>query len=321
MKPTLAITMGDINGVGPEILAKALGTQEVWELCHPVVVGDSAVLEGACSALGVAVSEETDGFRIDDAAHPAPKAYTVGQVEAATSKCAVEWTKHAVRLVQQGTAHAVVTCPISKAGLKLAGYPYTGHTEILMDLTQTEEIYMSLFSNHMRIVHASAHLPLARALAGLSADRIYRCVCEGSSVLERLGLPRRRIAVAGLNPHAGEDGLLGTEEATVIRPAVERALADGIDCMGPLPPDTVFRRMMLGEYDLVVAMYHDQGHIAFKMVAMDEGVQATLGIPIVRTSVDHGTAYDIAGKGTASEHSLVAAIQLAAALTTFGKTH
>ncbi len=182
-------------------------------------------------------------------------------------------------------------------------------------MTGAPDYRMCLFTDNMRIVHISAHFPLRDAVEMVRKDRIVTSIRIAHDALKRLGVPRRRIGVAGLNPHAGERGLLGTEEAREIEPAVAQCRAEGIDCSGPHPPDTVFRRMAEGEFDLVVAMYHDQGHIPLKLVAMDEGVNVTLGIPIVRTSVDHGTAYDIAGKGVARDDSLCAAIRLAARLT------
>ena len=181
-------------------------------------------------------------------------------------------------------------------------------------MTGVKDYRMSLFAGSMRIVHVTAHLPLAEVVRRIRPEPVAETIRIADQALERLSLGRRRIGVAGLNPHAGEHGVLGTEEAEQIRPAVESCRAEGIDCSGPYPPDTVFRRLRAGEFDLVVAMYHDQGHIALKLIAMDEGVNVTLGVPIVRTSVDHGTAYDIAGRGIACEKSLLAAAALAAEL-------
>ncbi|MCC6486029.1 MAG: 4-hydroxythreonine-4-phosphate dehydrogenase PdxA [Candidatus Hydrogenedentes bacterium] len=316
--------MGDVNGVGPEILAKALAHRELRERCSLLVIGSlhayenaRALAPGAPGAKKAAVpaTETSPGALIPvfDAGTGDPP-LCPGQLEVEASRCAVEWIRTATRLAIDGAVDAVVTCPINKEGIQLAGCPSTGHTEIIAEMTHSPGYRMCLFTERMRIVHISAHFPLSEAIALVRRTRIEDSIRIAHAALTRLGLSRRRIAVAGLNPHAGESGLLGMEEGEEIAPAVEACIAEGIDCSGPYPPDTVFRRMYEGEFDLVVAMYHDQGHIPLKLIAMDEGVNVTLGIPIVRTSVDHGTAYDIAGKGIAREHSLCSAIRLAVAL-------
>jgi len=317
--------MGDVNGIGPEILAKALSTHTVWEACVPLVVGDAAAL---CAQRAFAPGMP-EPVRVADPRERSPESGTVpvydanrtrvpyrpGVLDAVAGGAAVEWIRAAVRLTQEHVVDGIVTCPINKEGIKLAGCAATGHTEIIATMTNSPEYRMCLFAERMRIVHVSAHIPLREVVDWVRAERIAASIRIAHEALARLALPRRKIAVAGLNPHAGEAGLLGDEETREIAPAVARCRRDGIDCSGPYPPDTVFRRMADGEFDLVVAMYHDQGHIPLKLIAMDEGVNVTLGIPIVRTSVDHGTAYDIAGKGIARENSLCAAIQLAAQLT------
>jgi len=237
-----------------------------------------------------------------------------GQLDAEAGRCAVQWLQCAVRLAQEGVVDGIVTCPLNKEGIALAGYHYPGHTEIIAEMTDSPDYRMCLFAGHLRIVHITSHHSLADAIHCVTTDRIAKSIRLGDGALRRLGLDQRRIAVAGLNPHAGESGLFGTEEQREIGPAVQACQQEGIDCSGPHPPDTVFRKMNNREVDLVVAMYHDQGHIPLKLIAMDEGVNVTLGIPIVRTSVDHGTAYDIAGTGQAREASLCAAIALAAQL-------
>lgn len=321
-RPRLALTMGDINGIGPEILVRALGRPEIGELCRPVVVGDQRVLEAVTGDHSPAlrscaierVSEGPSGpgeIGVLDAGIPAPPR-SPGTLDAGAGHCAVEWLRAAVRLAMDGQVDAIVTCPINKEGIKLAGCTATGHTEIIAEMTNSPDYRMCLFADRLRIVHISSHFPLARAIQMVKTQRIVTSIRIADQALARLALPRRRIAVAGLNPHAGEAGLLGDEEAREIAPAIQQCREDHIDCSGPYPPDTVFRRMAEGEFELVVAMYHDQGHIPLKLIAMDEGVNVTLGIPIVRTSVDHGTAYDIAGKGLARDNSLCAAIRLAA---------
>ena len=316
--------MGDVNGVGPEILAKALAHREVRELCRPLIVGSSDVYTKARgfapdAPRAMAVTDPSvetaaaNQVPVYDAGTGDPRVQP-GRLDAEAGRCAVEWIRAATRLALDGAVDALVTCPINKEGIKLAGCPSTGHTEIIAEMSGSPDYRMCLFTDRMRIVHISAHFPMSEAVAMVRRPRIETSIRIAHDALTRLGLARRRIAVAGLNPHAGEAGLLGSEEQREIAPAVDTCRAEGIDCSGPYPPDTVFKRMYDGEFELVVAMYHDQGHIPLKLIAMDEGVNVTLGIPIVRTSVDHGTAYDIAGRGIAREHSLLSAIRLAAAL-------
>ncbi|MBP8130040.1 MAG: 4-hydroxythreonine-4-phosphate dehydrogenase PdxA [Candidatus Hydrogenedentes bacterium] len=321
-KPVLGITMGDVNGVGPEILAKALARPDVAAACTPVVFGDPAVLEharrfapGCPEPLGVPEAQMTPpGYvAVVDAGYPAPAVHA-GTQDTAAGRSAVEWVKGAVAATLAGTLEGIVTCPISKACIHQAGYRYSGHTELIAEMTGSADYRMCLFAGAMRVVHITSHLSLREALRAVSRDRIMTSVKVGHEALLRLGLERPRIAVAGLNPHAGEGGAFGNEEAREIAPAIKACRDAGLPCSGPYPPDTVFRRMRAGEFDMVVAMYHDQGHIPMKLIAMDEGVNVTLGIPIVRTSVDHGTAFDIAGRGIAREHSLCAAVTLAALL-------
>lgn len=314
--------MGDVNGIGPEILVKALRDPRIHRLCVPIVLGSAAAWNAARRFAPDAPPAEI--IESLDAPHPGSGSIAIceagaeapnvrpGVLDAEASRCAVAWLRAAVRACLSRTVDGVVTCPINKEGLHLAGIHYTGHTEIVAEETRAKDYRMCLFTDRMRIVHITSHYPLAEAIAMVKHDRIADSIRIGHDSLLRLGLDRRRIAVAGLNPHAGEAGILGSEEAREIEPAVAECSAEGIDCSGPYPPDTVFRRMHEGEFDMVIAMYHDQGHIPLKLVAMDEGVNVTLGIPIVRTSVDHGTAYDIAWKGEAREQSLCAAIELAA---------
>ncbi len=322
--PTLAITMGDVNGVGPEILVKALARPEVREAGRLLVLGSGAVFDrartfsaGCPDLVVVSGPEELSGQPgsiglLDAGLHP--QAVQPGVVVPDAGRCAVEWFKAAVRMAMAGSVDGVVTCPIHKECIHKAGYDCAGHTDLMAEMTGAGDYCMSLFAGEMRIVHVTAHLALRDALDALTAARIVRTIHVAHEALFRMGLGRGRIAVAGVNPHAGEAGAFGREEIDEIIPAVETCREEGIDCTGPYPPDTVFRRMRAGEFDLVVAMYHDQGHIPLKLVAMDEGVNVTLGVPVVRTSVDHGTAFDIAWKGVACEDSLCAAIRLAAQL-------
>lgn len=319
--PQIAITLGDINGVGPEILAKALARPEPWMVCRPIIVGDARVFESARAfapdcppgeALGdLDAAPHTEAVPILDVGFPAPQR-KAGILSREAGRCAVEWVKTAIRWAIDGRIDAIVTCPINKEGIHQAGYPYAGHTELIAEMTGSPDYRMCLFAGGMRLVHITSHMSMLEAIDAVRTERIVRSIHTGHEALARLGLARRRIAVAALNPHAGEAGAFGREEIEEIVPAIQACRAEGIDCLGPFPADTIFRRVREGEFDLVVAMYHDQGHIPAKLIAMDEGVNVTLGIPIIRTSVDHGTAYDIAGTGAAREDSLIAAIELAA---------
>lgn len=322
--PRIAITMGDVNGIGPELVGKLFAFHNPWAWCDPIVIGSSAALEAVASIVpGMPCPidcpelhcrmEPGHGIPVYNAgvAGPEPR---FGELEPAAGRSAVAWIEAAVRGCLSGDLAGMVTCPISKECIYLAGCPYTGHTELVADMTGTEDYRMCLFAGDMRIVHITGHLSLRDALDCVTEERIVRSVQIGHEALCRMGISAGRIGVAGLNPHAGEAGAFGREEIDTIAPAIKICQGLGIDCRGPYPPDTIFRVMREGGLDLVVAMYHDQGHIPLKLIAMDEGVNVTLGIPIVRTSVDHGTAFDIAGRGIAREASLISAIQLAVAL-------
>lgn len=323
-KPVLAITMGDVNGVGPEVLWKGLSCGAIGRWCHPLILGSADILQWAQQfAQGGPELEaiedlrdwnwETGRIPVLDGGFRAPSPRP-GVLDPEASLCAAEWIKTAIRLCQEGAVAGMVTCPITKEGLRQAGYSYTGHTTLIAEMTGAKDYRMCLFTDRLRIVHITAHLSLREAIESVKMARILRSIRIADEALRHMGMAHPRIAVAGLNPHAGEAGAFGREEIEEIQPAVERARTEGLDCSGPHPPDTVFRRMNEGEFDVVIAMYHDQGHIPLKLIAMDEGVNVTLGIPIVRTSVDHGTAFDIAGQGVAREHSLCAAVRFAAQL-------
>lgn len=308
--PAIGITLGDVNGVGPEILVKALGSEELARHCHPVIYGSEAVLEAAAAAMGAEWPRSVD-VRNQGNHNPA---YRPGKMTAEAGAAAMAWVEAAVRDAVSGKISGIATCPISKEGIRAAGYPQMGHTDFIAEQTGTKHYCMSLFAGPMRAIHATGHMPLREALERLNVETVVVAVELAYEALRRIGMDRPRIAVAGLNPHAGENRLLGDEDLDIVAPAVSVCTEKGIDCSGPHPPDTVFWRMQRGDFDMVVALYHDQGHIPMKLIAMDYGVNVTLGIPIVRTSVDHGTAYDIAGKNLASERSLVEAVILAANL-------
>lgn len=326
MQPLLAITMGDINGVGPEILAAALARPEIREVCRPLVIGSVSAFNSGRQFAPECPPPQVVGT-IDGVDFPADRVVVFeggitapirspGQLDAEAGRCAVEWVKIAVDLCLGEKVDGLVTCPINKEGIHRAGYKYPGHTELIAEMTGAADYRMSLFAGGLRVVHITSHMSLSKAIEQVKADRIAETIRIAHDALVLLKLPRRNIAVAALNPHAGEAGAFGKEEIEEIAPAVAQCIGEGIECSGPWPADTIFRRMQEGEFDLIVAMYHDQGHIPVKLVAMDEGVNVTLGIPIIRTSVDHGTAYDLAGTGTARDASLCAAIQLASQMAT-----
>ncbi len=314
--------MGDINGVGPEILAKALAMTELHRRARMLVVGDlesynesRRFAAGAPTLYRVRHPHEADWddpsrVPLLDGSLEIPERRP-GELDPEAGRCAVEWVKLATRLVIEKSADALVTAPLNKEAIHRAGYRYPGHTELIAEMTGVRNYRLGLFSENMRVVHNSTHCSLREAIELTKTARILDTLKIASNALDRLGLEKRRIAVCGLNPHAGEGGAFGREEIEEIGPAIQEARQAGLDCSGPFPADTIYNRMRSGEFELVVAMYHDQGHAPMKLIAMDETVNVTVGIPIIRTSVDHGTAFDIAGTGRARPDSLKAAIELA----------
>lgn len=324
-RPCIAITMGDPAGVGPEITARALARAEMWDVCRPLVVGDATVMTRAVALVaaplalhpieGVAEARfERGAPDVLDLRNVDPGACQAGQVSAAAGRAAVEYIERAVELAQAGQVDGIATGPINKAALQAAGVPYIGHTELLAALTGEERVTTMLATTGLRVVHVTRHLPLREVATHITRERVLETIRLTDVGLQSLGIPCPRLAVAALNPHGGDEGLLGQEEIETIGPAVEAARAEGRDVHGPIPADSVFFRAIRGEFDAVVAMYHDQGHIPIKTHGFERSVTVTLGLPIVRTSVDHGTAFDIAWQGVADEESMVEAIRLAAQL-------
>lgn len=309
-KPRIAITMGDPAGVGPEIAVKALWNDELRDLCEPLVVGDASVLSRAAQVLGRERPTPDERFVLDLRA--------VGDVElgwgaatAAGGRAAATYIERAVEMALAGEVDAIVTGPINKEALNQAEVPYPGHTEMLAALTNTRDYAMMLVGPELHVIHVSTHVALREAVDRVRRPRIETVIRLADEALRMEGVAAPRIAVAGLNPHAGEGGMFGREEIDEIVPAVEGARSRGLDVTGPHPPDTVFWHASRGRFDVVVAMYHDQGHIPAKLSGFDRSVNVTVGLPIIRASVDHGTAYDIAGTGQASEASLIAAARYA----------
>ena len=306
-RPRLVISSGDPAGVGPEVTIKALAQPEVRALAECIVTGDPEVLLRTARALGLPPPDRI--LPAGDAA-----GIRSGQLSAAGGQAAFDAIKAAVDLIRSGQGDALVTAPINKEALKLAGLGWPGHTEMLAELSGAAEVRMLLVSERLRVSHVTTHRSLRSAIDSATRERVRRTIEMTHEGALRLGYDRPRIAVAGLNPHAGEGGLFGDEEIREIAPAVADAFASGIDVRGPLPADTLFWRAAEGEFDFVVAMYHDQGHVPVKLSGFDEGVNVTLGLPFLRTSVDHGTAFDIAGTGVARSESMVSAIRVAASV-------
>ena len=322
-RPVIAITMGDPAGIGPEVIAKAY--PELLSNSRPIIVGDAATVEAAIGVCDVSLSvqpvDDVDRATFGPDSIPVLDLDNVadlvrGKVQERYGTASLEYVEHAIELAQAGTIDAITTAPINKQATKLAGSTYAGHTGMLADYTDTENYAMMLIEDELRVTHVSTHVPLREACELVATENVLDTIRLTDDALRRLGVEEPAIGVAGLNPHASDGGLLGDEDAAEIEPAVERAREDGVDAVGPESPDTVYTRAAGGEFDCVVSMYHDQGHIPIKMLgfaggAAVSGVNVTIGLPIVRTSVDHGTAFDIAGEGVASEQSLLDAVDVA----------
>ena len=321
-RPILAITLGDPAGIGPEVVLKALQHGEVFAACRPLVIGDRGVLDRAAAWLDIrpryeGIVDIGDGsygegtVPLLDLANVELAEAPVGEVSAGAGRAAVEYVMRACDLAMAGQVEAVVTAPLNKEAMHRAGFLYPGHTELLAERTGAERVSMLLVGPNLRVVHVSTHVALEEAIRRVRPARVLEVIELAYRSCRMLGVEAPRIAVAGLNPHASENGLFGVQEEEQVEPAIEMARARGWTVSDPQPPDTVFLRATRGEYDIVVAMYHDQGHIPMKLLAFDSGVNVSIGLPIIRTSVDHGTAFDIAGTGKASEESMLAAVRVA----------
>jgi 4-hydroxythreonine-4-phosphate dehydrogenase len=310
LTPVVAITVGDPAGIGPEVVAKALADPGVSSLAEWIIVGDTPVWNSIEVVTGAAFPRLKNAQLLEVHQLDAKK-LTVGKVNAAYGRAALEYVRVATRLCLEGKADAMVTAPVSKEAIALITKGFSGHTEFIARLCRAPEPRMLLVSDRLRVVHVSTHVSLRKA-CDLDTRRVRRTIQLGHAALQELGLDRPRVAVCGLNPHAGENRLFGDEDADFILPAVKSARRAGILCAGPLPADTIFLSALRREYDLVVAMYHDQGHIPMKLLDFDRAVNVSLGLPIIRTSVDHGTAFDIAGQNQANPASMMSALRLAA---------
>lgn len=335
MKPIIAITMGDAAGIGPEIIAKALSLDEVYSVCRPFVVGDAGALTMGIEVAGLSL-------RINRIGSPSEALFkrgvvdvlsldnidasglVMGRAQAMAGRASVEYVVRAAEMAMRDEVDAIVTAPLNKEAMNMAGYKYPGHTELLAEIGKTQDYAMMLLAGGLRVVHVTTHVSLRAVPDLITKDRVFKKIRVAHEAARSLGFDRPRIGVAGLNPHSGEGGLFGREEIEVITPAIDEARKAGMLVDGPVPPDTVFSKALGGVYDVVVAMYHDQGHIPVKLQGfrLDEktgrwedvsGVNMTIGLPFIRTSVDHGTAYGKAGRreGTANPQSLVDAIKVA----------
>lgn len=332
----IGISMGEPAGIGAEICVKALNHREIYDTCIPIVVGDRAAMEDALAMTNSAltlhpISDPDEALGeygvIDyvDLGLLTSGSWRYKQNSVLGGRASYAYIQHAAQWAMDGKTDAIVTGPISKDSLRMAGYPFSGHTEILGHLTDTKDFAMLLISGSLRIIHVTTHVSMRDACDLITKERVYRVIRLANEGAQLLGLRSPRIGVAGFNPHCSENGLFGDQEAKAIIPAIAKAADEGLNVDGPVPPDTVFVKALAGQYDIVVAMYHDQGHIPLKLSGFKlelatgqytslSGVNCTIGLPIIRTSVDHGTAYGRAGEGRANEESMLEAIALAVAM-------
>lgn len=321
MPPLIAVTMGDPAGIGPEIIARTFADPGFRDENHALVVGDTKIMERAVNLLDlplrvnpISESEEA-AFEPDTidvlAVTDLPDDLPFGELNERAGDAAFLYVEKAIELASAGRVVAIATAPLNKEAMHLAGHKYPGHTEILARLTGTKDYAMMLVTDELKVIHVSTHVSLKEAVDRAKTERELAVIHLAHESLRKLGVESPKVAVAGLNPHAGENGLFGAEDAEQIAPAIAAAVEEGIDATGPWPPDTVLMRARRGDFDIVVVQYHDQGHIPIKLMGFDTGVNVTVGLPFFRTSVDHGTAFDIAGTGKADPTSLRAALDLA----------
>ncbi len=324
MSEPVVITMGDPSGVGAEVTVKALADRDANMRAQTVVIGDRDTMERATQVCGVTLpilspGDNGDGIRVEHVAVEGLPG-TFGVLSPACGEASFRYIERAVEMTMSGQAACIVTAPINKEALNAAGHHYDGHTGMLAHLTGSKSSWMLLASERLNVVHVSTHVSLKDAITRATTERVLETIRTGHKHLKRMGLEAPRIAVAGINPHCGENGLFGDEDDVSIAPAVEAARAEGIDVQGPISADTVYHRAYQGAFDLVIAQYHDQGHIPIKLVAFDTAVNVSLGLPIDRCSVDHGTAFDIAGTGIAKHDNMLCALDYAAQMAAAKRT-
>ena len=326
-KPLIAITLGDPSGIGPEVVAKALMRPGIYERMKPFVIGTVREMEAAARLTGSTirvtsiespadVNGQPDLIEVLNADGYEDAEFPIGENSVKSGRASHAWVERAARLCIDGEVDAMATAPVNKESWQMSGSPDLGHQEVFRRLTGSEYVATMLVSGDLRCMHLSTHKSLRDACDYVTTDNVLRAVRLTNEHFNRWGFPKPRIAVAGLNPHASDNGLIGREELEEIAPAVAAARSEGIDATGPHPSDSVFNKAIAGEFDVVVVMYHDQGHIAIKVHGFEESISVNLGIPFIRTSVDHGTAFDIAGKNLADETGMIEALGMAAVLAT-----
>ena len=321
-KPIIGITIGDPAGIGPEIVVKALSKPELYKLCKPIAIGDLKLLQQVSKKLGIDLSfkpldrpQDAEGkagiIDVVDLKNVDLKTLQIGRITQQAGKASIEYVETAVKYALTGEIQAIATAPINKESIRLAGSPHIGHTELIADLSRSAEPLTMFWVRGVRIFFLTRHLSLRKAVEAVRKEKIVETVIIIDKLLKDLGFKKPRIAVAALNPHASDGGLVGDEEADELIPAVKELQGKGVEAVGPVPADSVFHQAFIGKYDAVLSLYHDQGHIAAKTVDFYGTVSATLGLPFIRTSVDHGTAFDIAGKGIADSRSMEEAVKAA----------
>lgn len=328
MKPIIGITMGDASGIGPEIIVKALGHKEVYQSCNPLIIGDAKIVEKVLpivqSTANINIIKDPSEAKYEFGTIDVidldllPSDLPFGEVSAVAGDAAFQFLAKAIELAKEKKIDSICTAPLNKEALHLGGHLYPGHTEILAELTDTEDFSMMLTTPNLKVIHLTTHMGLIAAIESINPERTYKVVKLAHDTLTKAGFANPSIAVCGINPHAGENGLFGYgEEEEKLMPGIEKAKAEGINVTGPLPADTLFFRAGRGDFDIVVACYHDQGHAPVKVMGIESGVNITVGLKggIIRTSVDHGTAFDIAGKNIADEKSMLAALNSAIELS------
>lgn len=325
-KPIIGITMGDPAGIGPEVIIKTLNTPSIYEECSPIVIGDAKVLQNtyvninSIKDLNINSIKEIEDAKFEfgtidciDLDNIQLDKLKIGQIDEVAGRASIEYIKKSVDLIKKGKIQAITTAPISKEAINKAGFKFAGHTDFLAHLTHIRKYAMMFVSEILKVVLVTIHIPLHKAVRTISKKKILTTIrLTQQAFRDYFEIKNPKIGVAGLNPHAGEAGLLGKEEEKEIIPAIEVAQRKGINVTGPYPPDTIFYRAIKGEFDVVIAMYHDQGLIPLKLLAFDCAVNVTLGLPIIRTSPDHGTAFEIVGKNKANPKSMIEAVKLAA---------
>lgn len=310
-KKKIAITMGDPAGVGPEIIVKAFAQEDIYKICKPLVIGDRSVIKEVIKVSGMEFDPDNiEILNLNEVKNPSklPK----GKPSEESGRASFSYIRKALELYRLGILEAVVTAPITKIALRMAGLPWLGHTDMLAQMTNTQDYAMAFYSEPLKLILTTIHVPLKEVPYLIKNEKVIKTIFLAKKACDMLQIESPRIAVCGLNPHAGEEGIMGKEEIEEIMPAIDEAKALGINVSGPYPADSIFWRAYQGEFDIVVAMYHDQALAPFKLIAFNKGVNFTVGLPFIRTSPQHGTAYDIAWQGKADPTSLLEAIKLAA---------